>query len=384
LAHPQLIPQPPTETAVAAAVMTQLAPTQPPVSTLPASGGKCGDGLWDEAEQADPGLCPQDRPTDAPAVAQSTPPSSPPGTPLAGDDLHQAERAFLPQVTAVEKWVELGIISQRQNFAPSIVKLNEGGYRIFWNDMLAGGITSAVSPDGLAFTADSGLRFASGQQGDLDCTASHPWVIAVAGGYRMYYQGNEDCNPQPNSIPTYRIFSAFSGDGLSFTREGVRVDIGESTGLTQAAHGRVLLLADGRYRMWFSANFTGKNGPADILGATSTDGLTWTLDSAPTIERAHDPTVIRIGDKIYIYTTFLGDNFVILESTDGFAFTPVSWVEFYNAAGERIEEFGDADILLNDDGKLLIYGSGKDAPGLGVYVREGSQTITTGILRRRG
>ncbi|MEK7326265.1 MAG: hypothetical protein AAB217_13495, partial [Chloroflexota bacterium] len=149
-----------TETVVAAAVMTQLSPTQSPISTLstppPDSGGKCGDGIWDDAEQADPGLCPQDRPTDAPAaspaVAQSTPP--------AGDDLHQAEQAFLPQVTAVEKWVEISVISQRQNFAPSIVKLHEGGYRIFWNDALAGGITSATSPDGLTFTADSGLRFA--------------------------------------------------------------------------------------------------------------------------------------------------------------------------------------------------------------------------------
>jgi hypothetical protein len=249
------------------------------------------------------------------------------------------------------------------------VPLAAGGYRIFWNDMPARGITSASSPDGLSFTKEAGLRLANGQSGDLDCIASHPWVIPVTGGYRMFYQGNANCDAQPNQQqPVYRIFSAFSADGLTFAREGVRVDIGAANGLAAAAHGRVLRLADGRYRLYFSANFIGKDGPADILGATSTDeGLTWELDAQPILERGHDPTVIALEGKIYLYTTFLGDNFVILESADGFAFTPTSWVEFYDAAGQRIEEFGDADMLQLPDGQVVIYGSGKGAPGLGVY-----------------
>lgn len=301
-------------------------------------------------------------PPATPVGPASTPTASPGG-------LREHERSFLPQVTAVEKWTEIGVISERQNFAPSIVKLREGGYRIFWNDPPKG-ITSASSPDGIRFTADGGVRLGNGQGGSPDCIASHPWVIAVEGGYRMYYQGNEDCEPTPGEPPIYRIFSAFSAEGLNFSREGVRVDIGAATGLTQAAHGRVLRLADGTYRMYFSANFIGKDAPADVLGASSADGLTWALDAAPTLERAHDPTVIQIGGAIYLYTTFLGDNFVILESADGYAFTPTTWVEFYNQNGARIEEFGDADILMTDDGRLLIYGSGKGSPGLSVCVRE--------------
>jgi hypothetical protein len=78
--------------------------------------------------------------------------------------------------------------------------------------------------------------------------------------------------------------------------------------------------------------------------------------------------VIQIQDKIFIYTTFLGDNFLILESDDGYEFTPTTWIDFYDKSGKRIEEFGDADILQLPDGRLLIYGSGKGSPGLGIYV----------------
>ncbi|MBF0344101.1 MAG: VCBS repeat-containing protein [Nitrospirae bacterium] len=288
-----------------------------------------------------------------------------------------SERSFLPNVTSVQKWVEIASkISAADNFAPSIVPLKEGGYRIFWNQASSGGIASAASTDGINFTPESGLRLSNGASGDKDCIASHPWVIQVENGYRMYYQGNANCATTQGSQPIYRVMSAFSTDGLNFVKEGVRIDIGQSTGLTQAAHGRTCKLSNGKYRMYFSANFIGKDGPADILGATSTDGLTWSLDQKTILDRGHDPTVVIINNTIYLYTTFLGDNFVIMKSEDGYSFAPVSWVEFYNDSGQRIEEFGDADILQLPDGRLLVYGSGKGQKGLGIYELQSSSGPT--------
>lgn len=280
----------------------------------------------------------------------------------------EEERKFLPEVTAVQKWKEIDIISERQNFAPSIIQLSKGGYRIYWNDAKAGGLTSKYSSDLRVFVKEGGVRLADGKKGSLDCVASHPWVVDAPGGYRMYYQGNATCNRGPGQAPVYRIFSAFSEDGLNFKREGIRVDIGRSTGLSQAAHGRILRMDDGRLRLFFSASFTGKKGPADILGASSTDGLSWALDDKAILERGHDPAVIRVGRTIYLYCTFLRDNLLVLDSSDGFHFTAKSWLEFYNGAGERIEEFGDIDIIQGEDGKLRIFGSGKGSPGLGIYV----------------
>jgi hypothetical protein len=60
-----------------------------PEATQPSSAprGQCGDGVCDEAEKADPDLCPQDCPTAAPAVTQPPPPpTSPPPTSMPPTD----------------------------------------------------------------------------------------------------------------------------------------------------------------------------------------------------------------------------------------------------------------------------------------------------------
>jgi hypothetical protein len=252
------------------------------------------------------------------------------------------------------------------------VRLPDGRYRMYVNGGPGKGIVSYVSDDGLSFAPEEGVRLAEGGAGALDCTASHPWVVPMDGGYRMYYQGDSNCvqGDQSGQQHAFRIFSAFSSDGLAFRREGVRVETGGATGLTQAAHGRILRLAGGTYRLYFSANLAGKNGPADALGASSPDGLTWTVDTRPILVSAHDPTVIAIDGTIYIYTTFLGDNFVVAKSTDGSTFTPAAWIDFYNRSGTRIEEFGDTDIARLPDGRLALYGSGKGSKGVSIMVRD--------------
>lgn len=282
-------------------------------------------------------------------------------------DPHDDERTWLPQISRVQKWYQLGIISERENFAPSIVQTTDQQYRMYWNS--SKGIKSAISDDAINFTAEDGLRLkGKSNPKSKEYKVSHPWVIPIDDGYRMYYQSSRRCATAPCDL-AYRIMSAFSEDGLNFTREGVRIDVGETTGLSKAAHGRVLQLADETYRMYFSANRLTDTSTADILGASSSDSLTWTLDQNVTLDQGHDPTVIQSGNSINIYTTYLSDNLLLLKSKDGYDFTPNSWIEFYDSTGQRIEEFGDIDIIQTADDQLLIYGSGKGSVGIGVFQR---------------
>ncbi|MBI4592156.1 hypothetical protein HY733_01795 [Candidatus Uhrbacteria bacterium] len=267
------------------------------------------------------------------------------------------ERALLPRVTEVERW-ELfqGPISGADNFAPGIVALKEGGYRIYWNDYPNGGISSATSIDGVTFEADSGLRLTQTYEGS-GCMPSHPWLVSLDDGYRMYYQAVcEDGLPADT-----RMYSAFSVDGLTFVPEGVRLDVGADSGLTYAGHGRILTLADGGYRLYFSANtpVMEEGEPSAILGATSTDGLRWKLDDVLTLEMGHDPAIVWVDWKAHMYVSFLAKNLLHLVSDDGYSFTPVAWVEFYTNDGTKFEEFGDIEMLVTDDGELHIYGGGK-------------------------
>ncbi len=284
-----------------------------------------------------------------------------------------AERGFLSSVTGVQRWKQIATISEPGNFAPGVVARREGGFRIYWNAAGLGGIASAISSDGLTWKPERGLRLANGGAGTADAIASHPWVIALDSGYLMYYQGDAAARTdgdRSGKEPEFRIFRAFSRDGLTFRREGVVIDIGSSTGFRQAAHGRIIRLDDGSYRMFFSANFIGKNGPADILGASSPDGRNWTMDTAPILERGHDPTVLNVDDRIVLFTTFLRDNFIVMDSADGRNFTPVAWLDFYDPVGQRIEHFGDAEAMKLPDGRVVLIGSGKGSRGLGVFTRE--------------
>lgn len=310
------------------------------------------------------------------AVAPPQPPTpsaagTKPGSDQSPEQRRLAERQLLPGVTAVEQWRQIALAGGRENFAPSVVRLPDGRYRMYANAGPGRGTVSLISGDGLNFTAEAGIRLDGSGKGALDCTASHAWVVPMDGGYRMYYQGDANClQGDGHGEHAFRVFSAFSQDGLTFEREGVRVGTGGTTGLTQAAHGRILKKTDGSYLMVFSGNLAGKNAAADIFAATSSDGLAWKVALTPIAEQAHDPTIIALDGAVVIYAAFLGDNFLVLESRSGAPFEAKRWLEFLNQDGQRIEEFGDADVAILPDGRIALYGSGKGAPGVGIFVRQ--------------
>lgn len=283
----------------------------------------------------------------------------------------QQERATLPAVTTIQKWTQVATISKLDNSTPSILPLIEGDYRIYWTAPSLNGIGSGTTPDGLLFNVDEGARLINAPAGQPDCTISKPWVVQVANGYRMYYEGQaEPCNVNPPTslTPGTRIFSAFSADGRAFTREaGARIEIGAASGLIAAGHGRVIQKDDGSYRLYFTALREGQENVPVILSATSFDGLLWLLDAQPVLENAHDPTALQIENTIYLYVDYMTTNVLVLESDDGATFTPSAWVEFYGENGQRIEGVGDADIFDTLDGQLLLYASGQGTNGVAVF-----------------
>lgn len=291
-------------------------------------------------------------------------------------NVRQQERAALPAVTAVQKWQQLSSISQPENSAPSIIPLDNGDYRMYWNALSLNGIGSATTPDGLRFNTDDNARIINAAAGQPDCAIGKPWVIPVANGYRMYYQGQPDnCNGSVTAIvPNARIFSAFSSNGHDFTRDtGVRVDIGDVTGLSAAGHGRVIQTDDGSFRMYFTALLPDKGAVPYIMSAISIDTLTWVVDPKPLLENGHDPTALQIENTINLYVSYMTDNTLLLQSTDGGqTFTPTAWLEFYDANNNLISGMADIDIIDVPDGSLIIYGSSTGTNGIWTFKQAAS------------
>ncbi len=282
----------------------------------------------------------------------------------------QQERDSLSAVTKVQKWQQVDVISQPENTAPTIITLDNGDYRIYWNTPSLNGIGSATSPDGLRFNTDVGARLINSPSGQLDCAIGKPWVIQVVNGFRMYYQGQSDnCNGAVTTLtPASRIFSAFSSDGRSFTRDpGVRVDVGEVTKLAAAGHGRVIQTDDGSFRMYFTAFLPDKGSTPYIMTATSIDTLAWTVDAKPVLEAGRDPTALQIEATINLYTSYMTDNTLMLESVDGITFTPTAWLEFYDAQNNLLTQISDIDIMDVADGSLVIYASAAGIKGIATF-----------------
>ena len=159
-------------------------------------------------------------------------------------------------------------------------------------------ILSAVSTDGLNWTIEPGVRLDVGGLHD-SCMAYYPEVVAMPGGWRIYYRaGGYD------SI----IASAFSRDGISWEEEpGARIGQGGEDGLRKADGPEVIELGPADWRMYY-AGFDGEHWR--IYSARSSDGLHWRAEAVcidagddADLPQAKDPSVIRHGPGYRIYFT---------------------------------------------------------------------------------
>ncbi len=164
-----------------------------------------------------------------------------------------------------------------------ILRLKDGGYRAYVKAVGKRSIESYRSPDGLAWTKESGTRFSG--DASLEFESGNALVDffpvyltddATDRRVRAYYQGSKSAGPGDKCGNCYVILSALStDDGLTFAREpGIRLDPRTTSqvfdyGGWGFADAKVLRTKNG-----FRAIFGNYVGPVGI--ADSAEGLAFT------------------------------------------------------------------------------------------------------------
>jgi hypothetical protein len=178
---------------------------------------------------------------------------------------------------------------ERFHYTPQplhVEHLPDGSWRLYYAENApppargADGIASAISSDGLSFTAESGLRLANPVSGThLSCCA----IVRLADGrYRMYADSQLFVPGSPPGPP--QIYSAVSSDLLNWTLEpGVRLN-----GRDPAA----LMNSDGSTLLVFTIPGTG------IETATSADGVTFASPRPTNLTSSdlHDLALVTLPD----------------------------------------------------------------------------------------
>jgi hypothetical protein len=167
------------------------------------------------------------------------------------------------------------------------------GYRLWYTgwsgaqEPLAPGLTRdvgyaiglATSPDGASWTkvegsAGRGAVLAPGAGGAPDAKgAGQPSVIRDGDTLRLWYECFDGAR--------WRICAASSGDGRSWTKDGVALDAdGERAPDALGLRNPVVVRRGDAYELWYQGE--GTEAPRfRVLRARSADGRTWTKDVAP-------------------------------------------------------------------------------------------------------
>lgn len=255
-------------------------------------------------------------------------------------------------VPTLTNWHKESGVRIRGGVSTSVIRLSDGRYRIFYPDR--GEIASFVSSDGLTFTKEFGMRVSRGGPISYDArVAGNPDIVLEDGYYRMYYTGigNDD---------KLRILSAVSKDGFNFTKEeGARIDY--AANYRQLADVcSVVKISNNNYKMYFVYDWHGDNS---LKGATSSDGLNWTVQTLSGFTRnCMDPEVLLDKDGTLIMffagpaTTIGPEPMYIYKaiSTDGSKWDVVGKAIIPEKSEEGII-VGDPDIIQLPDGTYRMY-----------------------------
>lgn len=149
--------------------------------------------------------------------------------------------------------------------SPGVVRLNDGSYRAYFSDLPKPGtgpdpwkVFSATSPDGLTWTAETGVRIGAGAQ-NITRSAEHPTVVRHSDGtFTMFYFDNASMSA--NKSTGIGLYYATSTDGLVFSNENKIDLVGLGSGFENSAGNdpEVFLDGAGRLLLYFGI------GPAGI------------------------------------------------------------------------------------------------------------------------
>jgi hypothetical protein len=363
-----------TETAIAAQVMTQLAPTQtpnpppavtqasdlqPPASpqvgaplfnpfqNLTVEQESCLKTAWgDQAFQEITGF---QRPPVSDEVntmgdcgLELPPPPSGTGQPGGtGSAPGGQPKAFKDQTYFTTSsdgltWAEGTLLAEKAS-VPEVIYTTQGVYWAYWVDFtdVSGAGTEDIgvarSADGVTWEKLGTVNF-----GDLGgMTPVDPDVMELPDGrLRMYFY--DISGPQGQNS----IYSAVSSDGITFALEA-----GTRFTLSNIYDPNVIILPDGRYRMYLNMQ--------DIVSATSSDGgLTFTKDDGVRVEKGSVPGAIVLPDDL-VRLYVCGKGISVYKSTDGLNFTVEKKGVIAIPSGGGI--ICDPSVTETPSGYLMVY-----------------------------
>src|SRR3989344_3503547 len=177
---------------------------------------------------------------------------------------------------------------------PFVHGLKDGNVRLYYCN--SKGILSAISKDGLAFTKEQGIRISQGT--GFESIVCDPTIVDLPDGkMRMYYKGADSQNPGPGQS-IHKIYSAISSDGLTFQKEGLRIDSETNGDNGWASVPDAMTLPDGRVRIYYVTASGMEHG---IGSAISADGLDFAKEPGIRVPNLVYPALVRIADRYVLF-----------------------------------------------------------------------------------
>lgn len=189
---------------------------------------------------------------------------------------------------------------------PAGIQLSDGRVRLYFCQLRSNSqvfdILSAISNDGLKFNVEPGVRI-NATGGNLADSRSvcYPTIVKLGDGtYRLYFNGINSSNLTPvgpGANGMWRIYTAKSTDGLVFTDFAAAIDPGNpgwssQNGDMKAAAPTARLLPDGRIRIYYLGTGTGPGWPSGGVRserAVSSDGVRFSWEGALQFQTPQGP-----------------------------------------------------------------------------------------------
>ena len=231
---------------------------------------------------------------------------------------------------------------------PFVHGLKDGKVRLYYCNNKW--ILSAISNDGLTFAKESGVRISPGT--GFESIVCDPTIVNLPDGkIRMYYKGANSQNPGPGQS-IHKIYSAVSSDGLTFQKEGLRIDSETNGDNGWASVPDAIVLPDGRVRIYYVTASGMQHG---IGSAISSDGLDFVKEAGIRVPNLVDPALARIADKYVLFAASIDERFAkvpkgiyYVESPDGLDFgEPIAVFQ-----GDNVY---DPSVLKIDENTIRVF-----------------------------